>query len=152
MRILVRAVVLVAGWAAYSGLVFATAERGGGANIGAGLLAFAILALVSALWGFLDARRSDDVGRLAVTWGAVGVVMGLFAPLVAVVSEPFDARVLALTVLTLLPFIAVLVLVPALAGGGLALLVGSRRAPAAQRASTSPSAPTAPTSDSGSPS
>ncbi len=116
MRILIRTSVFIAGWAVFYLLV---AESSGDtdANIGAGLLAFGLLALGAAAWGWYDGRRLD-FGALALTWGVVGLLMGLLVPLfTGLVAREVDIDVVASDILTGMPLVAVLVGAPALLTG-----------------------------------
>jgi hypothetical protein len=82
------AVVLAVGWLAGKGFDWVTTrgDDSGGANIGAGLFAFAIGGLVILLWSFLDGRRH---GWPALwTWGMMALLLGLFNG----VSEFISAR------------------------------------------------------------
>lgn len=71
---LVRVVAIGLVLAAYSLAVWLLAsDPSGGANIGAGLLAFGGLALIGLVWGFLDARRRG-LASSVVLWVVVGLV------------------------------------------------------------------------------
>ena len=76
------AVVLAVGWLAGKGFDWVTTrgDDSGGANIGAGLFAFAIGGLVILLWSFLDGRRH---GWPALwTWGMMALLLALVAVVV----------------------------------------------------------------------
>jgi hypothetical protein len=123
MRILVRASVFLAGWAVFFLLVVAGTSSAGDADIGAGLLAFLLVALGAAVWGWYDGRRLD-YGTLAVTWGVVGALMGVIVPLfTGLVAGELDTDVVASDILTGMPFVAVLVAAPALLAGLLAIVL-----------------------------
>lgn len=119
MSIVVRSVALVVGWAAYTGLLSLVADGEGGANIGAGLLGFALVLLAAASWAFLDGRR-NGLGWVSKVWVVVGAVLALFVPLmVAVTDGTFDASVVLSDLLTVAPFILLLVTVPAVVAGAI---------------------------------
>ena len=96
------AVVLALGWLAGKGFDWVTTrgDDSGGANIGAGLFAFAIGGLVILLWSFLDGRRQwGEVDALAASpdahvdgdeadAGMMALLLGLFNG----VSEFISAR------------------------------------------------------------
>lgn len=129
MRILIRSSAFIAGWALFFLVSVAWSSGDGDANIGIGLLAFGLVALAAAVWGWYDGRRLD-FGALAVTWGLVGVLMGLIVPVfTALVDDELDARVLASDIVVLMPFIAGLVAGPALVAGAVGMLAGTRHAP-----------------------
>lgn len=126
-RILIRASVLVAGWAVFFLLVMVSSTSGGDANIGIGLLAFLLVVGAAAAWGWYDVSRMP-YPVLAVTWGVVGLLMGLIVPLFTAVGDnEFDVRVVASDIVTGMPFMAILIAGPALVAGALGLLIrGSR--------------------------
>lgn len=130
LRVLVRSVVLLAiGWAA--AWLGDLGVEGGGANIGAGLMAFLAMGLTALVWGFLDARRDDTVGRTVLTWVLVAVVVGVAAAVQAqAYSSRLDWDVLGTDLLLVSPFVAGIVLVPALASVAAAVIV-RRAAPGA---------------------
>lgn len=103
----------------------ARAGPAGGANIGAGLLAFALIVVAALGWAALDRRRGLSWPALLIRWSVVAVAVGLWSPISLQLGEGgFDGRVLAADLVSLGPFSAGLVFVPAALGG----LV--RRAPA----------------------
>lgn len=123
MRILIRASAFVTGWAVFFLVVVATRPGDGDANIGLGLLAFLLVAVAAGVWGWRDGSRVE-YGAHALTWSVVGVLLGLIVPLfTALVANEFDADVVATDILTVGPFTAALVAVPALAAGALAMVV-----------------------------
>ncbi len=83
MSPVVAIIVRILGLAAAAWLAFWAANLGhdedGGANIGAGLLAFAAVVLVSLVWSFVDGRRSGRAGSILGRWAVVGVVVGVLA-------------------------------------------------------------------------
>lgn len=110
-----------------------------GVNIGAGLLAFAVTALLALGWAFVDGHRAPRSNRggsaesappvrgaslaaRAVWWVVVAILVGLSAPLQAqAFTLPFDTAVLASDLQTLTPFHLGLVGIPAALG----LLLGA---------------------------
>ena len=75
--VLIRVVTIGAGLAGYyAALPWLFPDDGGGANIGAGLIAFAGLALVSFAWAALDARRRGSAATV-VSWAAVAAVVAV---------------------------------------------------------------------------
>ena len=111
LRIVVTAVLAVlAGWA--------TTVAGAGASddgLGAGLVAFAALALVALVWSFLDARGGRSVFWVLLVWAVVGLVLGALGALQAQgLDGPLDRGIL-LDDLKGLPLMGgLLTLVPAL--------------------------------------
>lgn len=95
--------------------------------LGAGLLAFLIIVLISGIGGLIDGWRLT-FGRMAFIWlvTAVLAAVGMTA-LINVFYEPFDLDVFFSDLRDLGAFTVGLILVPALLGGGLTALVTSRR-------------------------
>lgn len=129
--LLVRATTLLVGIGAYYLLVphVVPDEPGdAGAAIGAGLLAFALLVVVSGVWAFVDGsrRRFADV---AVIWVATGVVVALGWAVGLAITEA-DASMSAWELfvhdLGLLPFTIGLVVAPAVVGGALGQATAGR--------------------------
>lgn len=90
-----------------------------GANIGAGLAAFALTALVAGVWGLLDGRRRGFVPA-AVGWVVAAVVLVVANAIrMATTTDLVDAEVLG--------FVGGLVLVPGLVGAAIGDAVTSRR-------------------------
>ena len=76
MRILLRTIVLMALFVGQL-LAWRLADGDdGGANIGAGLIAFGVTVLVSAVWAGLDASRRPTAAVLR-EWAAVALAFGL---------------------------------------------------------------------------
>jgi hypothetical protein len=122
---LIRALAFVAGSVAAHLIINALPDDGGGANIGAGLIVFALIVLVAFLWGFVDGRRIP-IGILAGVWLAVGATLGLADPfLIAMSDGELDWSVVRSDLVTFVPFDLVLVGVPAIIGGALGLAAGS---------------------------
>ena len=124
VRILVRTTVLATGWVACLWGLAQVSNEDGGANIGVGLLLFALLTLVAGAWGAVDgARQAYD--RVVITWVAVALLMAVLVPLFTYLRESGSAwRVLLVDLAQLGPFIAVLITVPALVGALLGRAVG----------------------------
>lgn len=129
--LLVRATTLLVGIGAYYLLVphvFPDEPGDAGAAIGAGLLAFALLVVVSGVWAFVDGsrRRFADV---AVIWVATGVVVALGWAVGLAITEA-DASMSAWELfvhdLGLLPFTIGLVVAPAVVGGALGQATAGR--------------------------
>ena len=77
IAIVVRLVVMGAALAAYyAALPVLFPDDGGGADIGAGLIAFGAVALVSLGWAYVDGRR-QGASPTVVTWAVVAVAFGL---------------------------------------------------------------------------
>ena len=87
-----------------------------GANIGAGIAGFLALLLGSAAWGFVD-------GRTGIPMSAI--VIGLLTSLLPQLpwSDGLDATVWRSDLMSLTPFIAALVAVPALAAAALSAAI-----------------------------
>lgn len=122
---LFRALAFVAGSVAAHLIIDAIPDNGGGANIGAGLIVFALIAAAAFLWGFVDGRRIP-IGILAGVWLAVGATLGLAEPfLIAMSDGELDWSVVRSDLVTFVPFDLVLVGVPAIIGGALGLAARS---------------------------
>ncbi len=104
-------------------------DDGGGANIGAGLIAFGLIVLASAVWGFFDGVRFP-LATVVLTWVAASLLVAVVWAIGLAVNEA-DASVGVLeqvrTNLDLVPFAIGLVLVPALAAGAIGRSVGAGR-------------------------
>ena len=94
------------------GWLFAMVTGGPDANIGAGLFAFAVGALIGFLWALRDGSRMA-FGPVAVRWVLVSVLGALGFWVFGAVREP-GAALSDLTMVA--PTIASFVLVPAIAG------------------------------------
>ncbi|MDO5744124.1 MAG: hypothetical protein Q4P23_06625 [Micrococcaceae bacterium] len=113
-------------------------EESSSANIGAGLISFAVIALLSALGGLYDGTRGG-FSRLAITWVATAMLTAV--ALIALIDPflPFDLEVFLFDLLELGPFMAALVAIPALLGGGVgALMPPQGRSGATESAGSSP--------------
>ncbi|MFP5284012.1 MAG: hypothetical protein ACLGIF_11245 [Actinomycetes bacterium] len=78
--IAVRAVLFVLGWMIFRLLAESRAGLSE-AEIGLGLLAFALLAVVAAVWAAVDGRRGTPLAPLLVRWAVVTVLVAVFVPL-----------------------------------------------------------------------
>jgi len=124
MRTLVRVIaVLAAGGAALFllGTLFDNDE--GDANIGAGLLMFGLLAVGVAAWAFVDGLRTEGYLRALFPWAVVAVAAGVALPVAVAAIEDLDRDTLLQDLAGTIPFMIVLVLVPA----ALAVAVGRQR-------------------------
>lgn len=82
IALIVRVAVTAAlAWLALEAMLRTEGEEVVGANIGAGLAAFLVVAVVSLVWSFLDARGGRSWLATVVLWGLVGLVLGLLASL-----------------------------------------------------------------------
>lgn len=127
IAIVVRLVVLGAALAAYYASIPFLFPDSTDANIGAGLIAFGAVVLVSFGWAVVDGRRRGAAPTV-VTWAAVAAVFGMLWLLGLAVLEADDGMSLAERLradASLVVFTAGLVLVPA--GLGAALGAGSHR-------------------------
>ena len=137
--------VSAASWGTVWLLDLGLSEAEAGANIGAGLIAFAVTVLVALVWAFRDGRRAPGTGSArgsakptrsegaaslaarVAWWVAAAVLLGLVAPLQAQsFAPPLDTALLTVHLQTLTPFYVGLVGVPA--GLGLTLGALTRRA------------------------
>lgn len=86
------------------------------ANIGAGLMAFMLVAGLSFLWALFDGLRHDFAWALPV-WLPAALIVGLATPpLIALGDGDWDWEVIASDLFFVAPFAAALVGVPALIG------------------------------------
>ena len=126
MRILLAALVRVAlmGVALavyYAALPTLFPDDGGGANIGAGLIAFGALVLISFGWAFVDGA-ARGISPSIIIWAVVAAVVSVGWLVGRAVAEA-DASMSATEIVThdlgSLPFTAGLVLVPAVIGAAI---------------------------------
>lgn len=111
--VLVRILAVAASYAIVFGVERLRAGEDVGADIGVGLIWFAVLVVGSAAWGCRDARRRP-VGPVVLTWLVVAVVVGVAMPFVgAARGAGFDWAVVRSDLLRVSPFIAGLIAVPA---------------------------------------
>lgn len=134
VRAVVRLAVMGAALAAYYAATPFLFPDDSGANIGAGLIGFGVVVLVSFGWAYVDGRRRGAESTV-VTWAIVAVAFGLLWLLGLAVVEADDSMSLAER-LRFDAFLAVwtagLVFLPAGVGsaiGGTAHRPASRHAP-----------------------
>ena len=122
IAILVRLVVMGATLAAYYAAVpFLFPDDGGGANIGAGLIAFGAVVVISFGWAYVDGRRRG-ASPTVVTWAFVAAAFGLLWLLGLALVEADDSLGLGERLLLDSPmviFTAGLVFLPAGVGAAL---------------------------------
>lgn len=121
--VLVRAAVIAVAMP-LSGWLFALLTGGEDANIGAGLFAFAVGALIGLLWALRDGSRLAFI-PVVVRWVLVSVLGALGFWAFGAIREP-EAAMSDLAMVT--PFIATVVLVPALVGAALGATMRPRQA------------------------
>lgn len=125
MKLLVRLAAIVGGSLLYSIVVNLFPSED--ANIGAGLLYFGLLVVVSALWGLWDGHHSEALPPVFVRWTVVAIATGLVFPIRIWSVEGLDFDVLWSDLAILTPFVAGLVLVPAAVGIAVGYVLGSPR-------------------------
>ena len=111
LAVLLRSVLVAAAGILTAALMNSGSDRDGGANIGAGLLAFAIIAVISLVWAVYDAYRSRAALATLLCWALVAVLVGI-AMAVQIQfggSEGIDGEVLRSDLLSVAPFVAGLV-------------------------------------------
>ena len=121
IAIVVRLVVMGAALAAYYAAIPLLFPDDGDANIGAGLIAFGVVAVVSFGWAYIDGRRRG-ASPTVVTWAGVAVVFGLLWLLGLALAEADDSLGLVERIrldVTMVVFTAGLVFVPAGLGAAL---------------------------------
>lgn len=117
VRILLRTTVLATTWLVGVLGIAQVSGGDGGANIGIGLLMFALLIAAAGVWGAADGAR-QAYAQVAVTWVTVAVLMGLLVPVFTYLTESGSSwRALISDMVQGAPFIAVLITAPALLGG-----------------------------------
>ncbi len=132
MKLFVRLAAVLGGTALYTVAaiyVFPTED----ADIGAGLLYFALLLTVSGLWGLWDGYHAKALPPVFVRWAVVAVVVGLAFPLRIWTEEGRDFGVLWQDLVYLTPFVAGLVLAPAAVGIAVGHALNGGRSPRATR-------------------
>ena len=122
VQLVVRLVVMGAALATYYAAVpFLFPDDGGGADIGAGLIAFGAVVVVSFGWAFIDGRRRG-ASPTVVTWAVVAAAFG-FAWLLALALVEADGSLGLVERLRLdspmVVFTAALVFLPAGLGAAL---------------------------------
>lgn len=119
--VVVRALVTAAvEWVTVRALLLAQPDEVVGADIGAGLIAFVAVAVVSLIWSGIDAGSGWSITRSVVTWFVVGLLVGAFGAVAAQgFSDPIDGTVFRSDVVAMSPFTAALTTVSALIGAGI---------------------------------
>lgn len=98
------------------------------ANIGLGLLSFAVLAVAAAVWAALDGRHGTPLDRLLVRWAVVTVALGVYVPVFTWLREP--GRVLgalASDLIVVSPLIAGVTFGPAAIAGAAGSMTAANR-------------------------
>ncbi|MFE7225743.1 hypothetical protein ACFU7D_13225 [Nocardioides sp. NPDC057577] len=125
MKLLVRLAAILGASLLYS-LVMTNFFPTEDADIGAGLIYFAALIVVSGAWGLWDGYHSTVLPPVFVRWAVVALVVGLSGPLKIWFEEGRDVGVLLSDLRYLTPFVAGLVLAPAAVGIALGYALNSR--------------------------
>jgi hypothetical protein len=125
LPLLLRALAVVAVYLFFAHVVDLPGDDG----LGTGLLAFATLALGALVWGAVDGWRMR-YGALAVAWVGAGILGAVAMSVLTQVppgDDGFDWGVLGSDLVTSGPFLAVLVIAPALVAGAITYAVRSAR-------------------------
>lgn len=125
LAVLLRVAALAGVVTAYMTLVVPFMGEPGDANIGAGLIAFGIVILVTVAWSFVDGRRAG-LAPTVTRWAIVAVVFSLGWVVLLAVADgdtSLGSREAVGAALALIPFTIGLVLVPSLVGAA----IGQRR-------------------------
>ncbi len=120
VKIIIRAAVLGAALLLYTWLVVGHTSVGDDA-LGAGLLAFLLLVGTALVWGLVDGRALR-LGRAALVWAAVSALLAIGWTAVGALAGDTDPA--------FVPFVFLLVLVPAGLGAASGHLLRSRVATA----------------------
>lgn len=120
---LVRALVLVA---LYAGFLVVLDRTDGEDALGAGLLYFLLVVLLTLVGAAVDAARLDYL-RTVLVWLLAGVGFGVGIPLAAAVLEPGTTGSLADELRDGFVFLTLLVVVPALLGAAVGAVVRRAR-------------------------
>lgn len=132
LAVLVRAVV-VAVAAVAAGFLMNIGVDEGGANIGAGLVAFLVIAVISLAWSFTDGRRWRSMGRALAVWAAVAVLVAVAMVLqIQLQGSGIDPEVLRSDMMTVAPMLFGLVLIPAAIGSVIGALTNRSGGSSAQ--------------------
>lgn len=131
MRLLLRLAVLVGSSILYMATAHLLLPSDDG--LGAGLLWFLLLVIVSGVWGLWDGCHATAIGALIARWAVVALAVGLTGPLQIWATGGRDLDVLLSDLGFLTPFEAGLVFVPAAVGIAVGFLARHTR-----RASRSP--------------
>jgi hypothetical protein len=126
MKLLVRLAAILGGSLLYS-IVMTTFFPTEDADIGAGLIYFALLLTVSGIWGLWDGYHAKALPPVFVRWALIATVVGLSGPFRIWFEEGHDFGVLWSDLWNLTPFLAGLVLAPAAVG--IAIGAGFRNLP-----------------------
>jgi hypothetical protein len=126
MKLLVRLAVILGGSLLFS-IVMTNLFPTEDANIGAGLIYFALLLTVSGVWGLWDGHHAKTLPPVFVRWALIAGVVGLSGPFRIWIEEGQDFGVLWSDLWNLTPFLAGLVLAPAAVG--IAIGAGFRNLP-----------------------
>ena len=131
LDVAIRIAALVALDWAFARLYEAVVPPPVGADIGEGLLGFMLTMTAAAVWAAVDGRNRS-FRRLAVTWVIVGVAAGIAMTAGTQLDgyAPPDWTVFRSDLRDVAPFLAGLVIVPALGAGG--LVTALRRVPGAR--------------------
>jgi hypothetical protein len=125
MKLLVRLAAILGGSILYSVVMinfFPTED----ADIGAGLIYFAALIVISGAWGLWDGYHAAGLPPVFVRWAVIALVIGLSGPLKIWFEEGRDVGVLLSDLRYLTPFVAGLVLAPAAVAIALGYALNSR--------------------------
>ena len=128
IAVLVRLAVLGIALTAYTLIAVPAMSEPGDANIGAGLLAFAALIVVSCIWSLVDGMRQGAPTAIA-RWAAVAVLLavGWWVALAVPQDSSMSFGELLAADAASIPFSIGLVLVPAVVGAVVGQAVGRRR-------------------------
>ena len=121
LAVLLRVAVLAAVVTAYMTLVVPSMSQPRDANIGAGLIAFGVVIVVTVAWSFVDGRRAG-LAPTAIRWASVAVVLSLGWVVLLAVGDgdtSLGSREAVGAALALIPFTVGLVLVPSLVGAAI---------------------------------
>ncbi len=121
LAVLLRVAVLAAVVTAYMTLVVPSMSQPRDANIGAGLIAFGVVIVVTVAWSFVDGRRAG-LAPTAIRWAGVAVVFSLGWVVLLAVGDgdtSLGSREAVGAALALIPFTVGLVLVPSLVGAAI---------------------------------
>lgn len=123
-----RAIAMLAVMEAVGGLLNAVGPDRGGANIGAGLGAFAATLVLAAAWSGIDTARGTRVPRTPARWVEAGALAGAAMTLLGAATSA-DVRwdIAWADVRSGLAFYPVLALVGAALGAGAGAAVAARR-------------------------
>ncbi|WP_248582392.1 hypothetical protein [Nocardioides sp. InS609-2] len=121
VKILIRVAAFALALTGYMELIVSRWGEEGDANIGAGLLAFLLLAVAGFCWALYDGRR-DGIGATVICWGVVSAVFSLGWLVVMALSEAdesMNVKEMIATDAALIPFTFTLVFIPAVIGAAI---------------------------------